>query len=147
MYGKAVTAPCGHPGETIIGTYVRCLRGCDANAVKAETKPRTNFGNVNTKILADYYEARNKLLDEEIAKQQRIVAKPRLLMKNGPAPQVVLPNAPKEAPCRKCKQLIPFNRMSRQFPGRAIYDCTHGCRETLPIPARTSVVGPFGGPP
>lgn len=22
-------APCGHPGEPIIGTYVKCLRGCD----------------------------------------------------------------------------------------------------------------------
>ncbi len=22
-------APCGHPGEPIIGTFVRCTRGCD----------------------------------------------------------------------------------------------------------------------
>lgn len=24
-----VTAPCGHPGEVVIGTYVRCVMGCE----------------------------------------------------------------------------------------------------------------------
>lgn len=27
--GKVAVAPCGHTGETIIGTYVRCLAGCE----------------------------------------------------------------------------------------------------------------------
>lgn len=25
----SVKAPCGHPGEYVIGTYVRCLQGCE----------------------------------------------------------------------------------------------------------------------
>jgi hypothetical protein len=28
MSGMKRTAPCGHPGETVIGAYVRCLQGC-----------------------------------------------------------------------------------------------------------------------
>lgn len=36
MYGKLVTAPCGHPGEVIIGNFAVCLQGCDRKAVKAE---------------------------------------------------------------------------------------------------------------
>jgi hypothetical protein len=28
--GKVGTAPCGHPGRHVIGTYVQCLHGCDA---------------------------------------------------------------------------------------------------------------------
>jgi hypothetical protein len=35
MAGKIGKAPCGHEGEHIIGTYVRCLKGCDA--VKRQT--------------------------------------------------------------------------------------------------------------
>ncbi len=27
--GKRGVAPCGHDGEHVIGTYVRCLEGCD----------------------------------------------------------------------------------------------------------------------
>jgi hypothetical protein len=26
--GKIATAPCGHPGEIVVGTFVRCLYGC-----------------------------------------------------------------------------------------------------------------------
>lgn len=43
--GKQQKAPCGHPGETVIGTYVRCLHGCDGEAAAPhyirpeETKP------------------------------------------------------------------------------------------------------------
>ncbi len=29
MNGKISVAPCGHTGETVIGTYVKCLQGCD----------------------------------------------------------------------------------------------------------------------
>lgn len=32
MTGKIAVAPCGHNGETIIGTYVRCLQGCEGGA-------------------------------------------------------------------------------------------------------------------
>ena len=28
--GKRGTAPCGHPGEAVIGQYFRCLFGCDS---------------------------------------------------------------------------------------------------------------------
>lgn len=30
MSGRIGTAPCGHPGEAIIGHYYRCLQGCDS---------------------------------------------------------------------------------------------------------------------
>lgn len=30
--GKVSVAPCGHTGEVIIGTYVRCLAGCEGGA-------------------------------------------------------------------------------------------------------------------
>lgn len=35
------TAPCGHPGEPIIGTHVKCLQGCDEKPVATtfDTKP------------------------------------------------------------------------------------------------------------
>lgn len=29
MHGRITLAPCGHTGETIIGSYVKCLTGCD----------------------------------------------------------------------------------------------------------------------
>lgn len=32
IIGKISVAPCGHKGEAIIGTYVKCLAGCDSNA-------------------------------------------------------------------------------------------------------------------
>ncbi len=28
--GREGTAPCGHPGEYVIGTFVQCLQGCDS---------------------------------------------------------------------------------------------------------------------
>jgi hypothetical protein len=28
--GKRGVAPCGHPGEAVIGQYYKCLRGCDS---------------------------------------------------------------------------------------------------------------------
>lgn len=31
--GRVSVAPCGHTGETIIGTYVRCLQGCEGTPV------------------------------------------------------------------------------------------------------------------
>ncbi len=31
MIGREATAPCGHVGECVIGTYVQCLVGCDTN--------------------------------------------------------------------------------------------------------------------
>ncbi len=31
MIGRAGTAPCGHKGEAIIGTYYACTEGCDTN--------------------------------------------------------------------------------------------------------------------
>ncbi len=40
MEGRSGTAPCGHPGEAVIGTYYRCLTGCDAVAKKTATPPR-----------------------------------------------------------------------------------------------------------
>lgn len=30
--GRIAVAPCGHTGETIIGTYVKCLQGCEGAA-------------------------------------------------------------------------------------------------------------------
>ena len=27
--GRKTAAPCGHPGEVIVGQYVKCLEGCD----------------------------------------------------------------------------------------------------------------------
>ena len=27
--GKKGVAPCGHPGEAVIGQYYKCLKGCD----------------------------------------------------------------------------------------------------------------------
>ena len=30
MNGKPAIAPCGHPGEHVVGQYIRCLtKGCD----------------------------------------------------------------------------------------------------------------------
>ena len=29
--GKKAKAPCGHDGEHVVGTYVRCLEGCDGS--------------------------------------------------------------------------------------------------------------------
>lgn len=34
MSGRIAVAPCGHTGETIIGTYVKCLVGCEGPAVQ-----------------------------------------------------------------------------------------------------------------
>lgn len=39
--GKVSVAPCGHKGETIIGTYVKCLVGCDSQAKPAPTPVKT----------------------------------------------------------------------------------------------------------
>lgn len=33
MSGRITVAPCGHTGETIIGTYVKCLMGCEGKPV------------------------------------------------------------------------------------------------------------------
>lgn len=44
MNGKASVAPCGHTGETIIGSYVRCLQGCEGKAV---IDPRREPGHFN----------------------------------------------------------------------------------------------------
>ncbi len=33
------TAPCGCPGEHIIGQYVRCLRGCDSGSGQIRPDP------------------------------------------------------------------------------------------------------------
>lgn len=33
MSGRITLAPCGHTGETIIGTYVKCLMGCEGAPV------------------------------------------------------------------------------------------------------------------
>lgn len=30
IYGRLGVAPCGHPGEAIVGHYYRCHVGCDA---------------------------------------------------------------------------------------------------------------------
>lgn len=37
--GKEGFAPCGHRGECVIGTYYRCLVGCDDKAVPEPVKP------------------------------------------------------------------------------------------------------------
>lgn len=39
-------APCGHPGEAIIGTYVRCLQGCDGG--QKATSRRGEPGHVDS---------------------------------------------------------------------------------------------------
>lgn len=33
MSGRIDVAPCGHTGEVIIGTYIKCLQGCEGEAV------------------------------------------------------------------------------------------------------------------
>jgi hypothetical protein len=40
------TAPCGHPGEAIIGTFVRCLKGCDSLTKAAPVSARRTPGHV-----------------------------------------------------------------------------------------------------
>lgn len=45
MNGRISVAPCGHTGETIIGTYVKCLVGCDGQVAKPH---RGELGHVNT---------------------------------------------------------------------------------------------------
>lgn len=37
--GKVATAPCGHPGEHVIGSYVRCSSGCDSRATPRTPTP------------------------------------------------------------------------------------------------------------
>lgn len=34
MIAPAPKAPCGHVGEVVVGTYVRCLQGCEGGAAK-----------------------------------------------------------------------------------------------------------------
>jgi hypothetical protein len=41
--GRVTVAPCGHTGETIIGTYVKCLQGCEG---PAELPRRAEIGHV-----------------------------------------------------------------------------------------------------
>lgn len=31
--GKQTNAPCGHPGEHVIGQFVKCIYGCDGESV------------------------------------------------------------------------------------------------------------------
>ncbi len=43
--GRKAIAPCGHPGECVIGTFVTCDQGCDAvpRHVDPEETPRLTF--------------------------------------------------------------------------------------------------------
>lgn len=34
-----LVAPCGHPGERVIGAFVRCLKGCDGGGARANPQP------------------------------------------------------------------------------------------------------------
>ena len=36
--GRVAQAPCGHDGETIFGSYVKCLAGCDAVKPASDAK-------------------------------------------------------------------------------------------------------------
>jgi hypothetical protein len=35
--GKRGIAPCGHPGEAVIGQYYKCLSGCDSGNFEEPT--------------------------------------------------------------------------------------------------------------
>ncbi len=48
MSGRAGTAPCGHPGTYIIGTYVKCMQGCDDTAKKPSTTPAVMANTIAT---------------------------------------------------------------------------------------------------
>lgn len=37
--GKRANAPCGHPGEHVLAGYIRCLEGCDGEAVPVHVPP------------------------------------------------------------------------------------------------------------
>jgi hypothetical protein len=39
--GARKPAPCGHPGEVVIGSYVRCLSGCDGAVPEAVNREKT----------------------------------------------------------------------------------------------------------
>jgi hypothetical protein len=41
MNGACKPAPCGHPGEVVIGSYVRCLSGCDGAVPQAVNHEKT----------------------------------------------------------------------------------------------------------
>lgn len=133
MYGKAAIAPCGHAGETIIGTYVKCLKGCDH--VKKETPPGYQDGQIKLSRLnkapsRGYY---------DVYTTQPVV--------NGTFP-VSVNKAPKETPCRVCKQPVPFLRMSNVTATKAIYQCPT-CKSVGRVRAaiRTVLQGPYDGPP
>lgn len=38
--GAVERAPCGHDGEVVVGSFVRCLDGCDERKVRAELVSR-----------------------------------------------------------------------------------------------------------
>lgn len=42
MIGRRGIAPCGHPGEHIVGNYVRCDKGCDDAVPEHVDFERTN---------------------------------------------------------------------------------------------------------
>ena len=50
--GKVGTAPCGHPGEYIIGQFVRCLVGCDDLDFVSETPTPTGEFEINFALLS-----------------------------------------------------------------------------------------------
>lgn len=53
--GKRVNAPCGHEGEVVIGSYARCLEGCDGEAVVVRDRAarRTQCLHRNTGLFHD----------------------------------------------------------------------------------------------
>lgn len=59
--GKRVNAPCGHEGEAVIGSYVRCLEGCDGEAVvvrdRASRKTQCLHRNTGVFFDPDFFDA------------------------------------------------------------------------------------------
>lgn len=50
--GRISVAPCGHKGEMIIGTYVKCLAGCDSNTPAPVPAPAVKTFDPSTMIIS-----------------------------------------------------------------------------------------------
>ncbi len=54
--GRIATAPCGHRGEVVIGTYVQCLENCelkDSDAPTIETCPDCGSDDIDNEFQLD----------------------------------------------------------------------------------------------
>ena len=47
MSGRIAVAPCGHPGEYVIGDYIRCLSGCSEDSPAASSPSGHAWGSAD----------------------------------------------------------------------------------------------------